>query len=391
MASVLYIDANDRSAKRMERTLRAAGYEARLASSGLSAIEMCSDLRPDLIAVAAPLGDLDVRALTLRLRGVTELKHLPIVVLDDEEGVKDALAVGATGALPRDGLPGEVVRHISRYLRGDRDEPDESSELRLRLYSERLAERLESQIRALQKANEELEYLARIRSELLRNVSHELATPLTPAIGYVAMLRSGAFGPLGPKQSAALDSVSEALARVERVTSMLREVNGLEKDGVRVQFSTFRLTRLADACSEAFRRHGEDLAIEVRTDVDVRGDFGLLVRAVDRVVENARKFSAPDAPIAIEMTADAELVAISVGDCGSGIPEAGQARLGSLFHQGDGSATRRHGGVGLGLAFARRVLEAHPGGAITIESPPKRAVAGRQVTGTVVTLGWSRV
>ena len=389
MPSVLYIDANARSAKRMERTLRAAGYEALHAANGLAAIELSMHSNPDLIAVAAPLDDLDVRALTLRLRGIPGFKDKPIVVVDDSEGVKDALAVGATGAIPLGGSPSAIIRSIDRYLRGDRDSPDESSEIRLRMYSERLAERLESQIRALQKSHSELEHLVKLRSDLLRNVTHELATPLTPALGYVGMLRSGALGPLDPRQVVALDAVFDSLTRVERVTAMLRDVDALEKDGASIQLSRFRLSKLADGCIDAFRKRGEELTIQVTDDDMVDGDFALLVRAIDRIVENARKFSAPDAPIAIEMGCEPRAVRVVVTDCGTGIPAESIDRVGELFHQVDGSATRRHGGVGLGLAFARRVLEAH-GGSIALVSPPRRPIAGQGLSGTEVTLRWGR-
>jgi len=371
----------------MERTLRAAGYNAIHAATGLAAIEASVEANPDLIAVAAPLSDLDVGALTLRLRGIPGLKNKPIVVLDDEEGVQDALAVGATGAMPRNSSPSTVVQGIARYIRGDRDEPDESSEIRLRMYSERLAERLEAQIRALQKANVELERLARSRSELLRNVSHELATPLTPALGYVAMLRSGALGEIAPRQAVALESVAEALSRVERVTSMLRDVDALEKDGLAIQSSRFSLSKLASVCTDAFRRRGEELEITLDEDHEVEGDFALIARAVDRVVENARKFSGPESPIAIEMGVDRLGARVVVSDCGPGIAAPNLERIGELFHQVDGSATRRHGGMGLGLAFARRVLEAH-GGSVVVLSPPRRRIAERLLTGTEVTLRW---
>jgi signal transduction histidine kinase len=121
-----------------------------------------------------------------------------------------------------------------------------------------------------------------------------------------------------------------------------------------------------------------------------QGDPDKLLRAMVHVLDNASKFTPTGGEVAVEVRPDGEdHLLFGVADSGPGVRPEHIARILEPFYQVDGSVTREHGGVGLGLAFARRVTEAL-GGGIEISSPPAGAVAGRQLSGTLVELRVSR-
>ena len=97
----------------------------------------------------------------------------------------------------------------------------------------------------------------------------------------------------------------------------------------------------------------------------------MLRRVLDNLLDNARKYSSDDAPIAIEVTRRGTGIRVEVVDQGAGISAADHARVFSPFFRADRSRTRASGGVGLGLALARRIVDAH-GGTIDFASEPER-------------------
>lgn len=374
MPTVLQIDSDPVSSERMARTLRAGGYSTMRAQTGLDGVEIARKSVPDVVIVCAPLPDLDAHTVTLRLRAIPSWTDRAIVIVDDTADVQAALAVGASGHIRRDAPPAVLVRDLGRYVRGVRERPDQSSEFRLRKFSQRIAADLEVRMRALIAANRDLEHLGRVRTEFLRNVSHELATPITPAIGYVELLRNGSLGPLNPGQQSVLDSLAQSLDRLQHVTGVMREVSALENHELKPRFSVFNLGRFVKTFRETWESRAQLDVVSVGTETEVVGDAALLGRALGRVVENAVKFGGPNVRVGVRFDADDERVRFVVTDTGSGIPPERLERLGDLFHQVDGSPTRRYGGVGLGLAYAKRVMHAHDG-TLVVESPVVQRVS----------------
>jgi len=116
-----------------------------------------------------------------------------------------------------------------------------------------------------------------------------------------------------------------------------------------------------------------------------RGDPDKLRRAIVHVLDNAAKFTPRGGTIAVEVARVGAWHELRVADGGPGIAPNAQERIFEPFYQVDGSVTRAHGGVGLGLAFARRVTEAL-GGQIELVSPPNVPVVGELLGGTLVKL-----
>lgn len=211
-----------------------------------------------------------------------------------------------------------------------------------------------------------------LKSSILANIGHELRTPLTPIKGYAGMLRDRTLTEAQTRTFAT--EIIGGVDQLERVVRQLVTFATIAAGRLTVVPEPVPVTDLATRIRSRWSsRVGEGHTLEVvvdpgLADVDVDVDFVLLDQAVDELVDNAVKFSPDGGPIRITFTAiegdehqQEPTLELSVADQGVGIPADRLAELADAFSQGDGSETRRFGGLGLGLACADRIVRAHGG------------------------------
>lgn len=391
MARVLHIEDDPKNRLLVRKLLAAAGHEVIDAETGLLGVRLASEHHPDIVLVDINVPDLDGYEVTLRLRGIPGLEGVPIVAITAEGDRETSLAVGADGFVEKPIDAVRFARTVERFLQGHRERAEGGNESKLRQRSQKIVERLEQKVVELSEANRRLEELARLRREFLQNVSHELATPMTPVVGYLRLLLNGELGPLTPLQKKCLESIERSTQRLRQVTDTLLDVSSLETGRMHFydrQYDFAELvTRAVDESRARFEDAGLELVAEPRNGELVgRGDAEKLKRAIVHVLDNAAKFTPQGGRVAVASRARGdEAFELLVADSGPGVDRTQIAKILEPFYQVDGSATRSHGGVGLGLAFARRVVEAH-GGTIRVESPPTEQVAGQRLPGTLVRL-----
>jgi len=215
-----------------------------------------------------------------------------------------------------------------------------------------------------------LEELDRLKNELIQNISHELRTPLALVRGYAAMLAAGEFGTLQPAQQRPLDIVTRRARMlsdlVEDITLVL-EVEAHPPEPEPVAFD--ELARLAvDDFRIAADKAELTLTVDIPADLPSVGSSPLhLRRVLDNLLMNAIKFTPAGGEVAVRMWQQDGYVLLRVSDTGIGIPADKLTRIFDRFYQVDGSLKRRYGGVGLGLALVREIVEAY-GGSVTVES-----------------------
>jgi len=234
-----------------------------------------------------------------------------------------------------------------------------------RLYAglKQRAERLAEAYAALREAD-------RLKDEIVQNVSHELRTPLTFVKGYVDLLLDGDAGPLTDSQREYLRIVAEKTDIVTRLVSDIMFMQQADRlSGVEVPVSLAALARRAvRGYMVAAEQAGLTLVENLSADVPpVNGNEGRLLHVFDILLSNAIKFSHRGGQIVVTVEDVGPSVRASVSDQGIGIPKDEQERIFERFYQVDGSVRRHFSGAGLGLAIARRVVEAH-GGRIWVES-----------------------
>lgn len=394
MARILHIEDDPKNRLLVRKLLAAVGHEVIDAETGLEGIRLAAEQPPDLVLVDLYIPGLDGYEVTLRLRGMPALAGVPIVAITAEGDREISLAVGADGFLEKPIDATRFAKQIDRFLRGHRDRGTTRASQQLRIAGQRIVERLERKVVELSEANAQLEEMMRLRREFLRNLSHELATPMTPVVGYLRLLLGEELGPLNDVQRKSLVAVSDSTERLRGLIDTLLDVSSLETGRMHFYHRSYDFGRVAARALEQARQRFLDRKLELHIEpapagLLAKGDPDKLRRAMVHVLDNAAKFSSEGASVAVGIdrvgSGDEAGFELRVADDGPGIGADQIGKVFDAFYQVDGSVTRRHGGVGLGLAFAARVAEAL-GGGVQIHSPPRHEIAGCELKGTEVVL-----
>lgn len=217
---------------------------------------------------------------------------------------------------------------------------------------------------------QQLQSANRVKDEFLATLSHELRTPLNAVLGYARMLQSGAI---------AEDKVPQALEVINRNAGSLAQIVEDVLDVSRIVLGKARLRMLPtdvaavveDACvtvSPAADAKGVRLKCTLgHGTATVSGDHSRLQQVVWNLLSNAVKFTPTGGSIEIRVTQDDAHVEIVVTDTGIGFAASFRPYMFERFRQAESGTTRLHGGLGLGLAIARHIVEMH-GGTIEAES-----------------------
>lgn len=396
MARVLHIEDNPVNRLLVRKLLTAVGHEVIDAETGLEGIRLAESEKPELVLVDINVPDLDGYDVTLRLRGMPCMQGKPIVAITAEGDRETSLAVGADGLIQKPIDAQRFPEIVAKYLAGHTERSGASDDADiLRSRSQKLVERLEQTVSGLSDANRKLEENARLRQMFLQNLSHEFATPMTPVVGYLRLLLDEEAGPLTPLQRKCLESVHTATQKLRSLIDTLLDVSHLETGRLHLfdrdyDFGSV-VTRAVAETDMRFKQAGVQLLCEELPDkLPARGDPDKLRRAMVHILDNAVKFSARGSEVAVGVRTLSEgrrsaRYEFVVADNGPGISATAKHQILEPFFQVDGSRTRSHGGVGLGLAYARHVAEAL-GGGIEVQSPPEIVVAGRQLAGTAIRL-----
>lgn len=394
MAKILHIEDDERSRRLVRKLLEGVGHQVVDAVSGLEAIATARRERPDLVLVDIDIPELDGYEIILRLRGIAGFANLPIVAITDEGNRDTSLAVGADGFIAKPFEARDFVSVLGSYLRGRRDHSIDATEPRLREQSQRIVQRLENKVRELSAANARLEEMARLRRDFLRNVTHELATPLTPIVGYLGLLERGDLGPLNPAQKKSISAMLGSIRKLRSTVDTLLDVSAIESGQIHFQKTQQDLVELlrraVNSLAHIFKEGGTSIFIdeEELPEFPIIGDPDKIERALGHILENAIKFSDQGGAIGIAFESIDGVHSILILDDGEGIPEERKSAVFEPFVQIDSSVTRKHGGTGLGLAYARRIAEAH-GGDIHIESAAGRSIGGHEFRGSLIKISFA--
>lgn len=211
----------------------------------------------------------------------------------------------------------------------------------------------------------------KLKSEFLATMSHELRTPLNVLLGYVELLRDGAFGKLSPHQDKIIERMEQNARVLSDLITMVLDLNRLEAGGVPVVVKDVRLRNLLQEIREEMQglcdQSGLTFVWKVEEELTVlQTDPGKLKVVLKNLIGNAIKFT-KEGSVTIEAHPSANGVAIKVIDTGIGIPPDAHSLIFEPFRQVDNSDTRSYPGSGLGLNIVKRLLELLQG-AITLDS-----------------------
>ncbi len=220
-------------------------------------------------------------------------------------------------------------------------------------------------------ARAEAEAANRAKDVFLATVSHELRTPLSPILAWARMLREGKLD--DEKSRQALLTIERNAHSQARLIEDLLDVSRIVSGKLRLQVRPVALAPIVEAAVEVVRTAAEAKGIRLQAVLDpdtgsVAGDPDRLQQVVWNLLSNAVKFTAKGGRVQVMLERVNSHVEIAVSDTGQGIGPEFLPYIFERFRQEDTSFTRKHGGLGLGLAIVRHLVELH-GGTVHAESP----------------------
>jgi signal transduction histidine kinase len=220
------------------------------------------------------------------------------------------------------------------------------------------------------------------KDQFLAMLSHELRSPLAAIRMWSSLLRSGKLDADKTKQ--ALEAVEDSVIVQARLVADLLDVSRIVSGKLTLEHATVDLATAAQKALHASHAAAKEKHIRLEESIEagvgfVRGDAARLRQVVSNLVSNAIKFTPEGGRVAVHLERVGNHTRLTVSDTGEGIAPDLLPHIFERFRQGDGSITRRSGGLGLGLAIARHIVAAH-GGTIEARSPGKGAGATFLVT-----------
>jgi CheY-like chemotaxis protein len=219
------------------------------------------------------------------------------------------------------------------------------------------------------RAHADVEQASRIKDDFLATLSHELRTPLNAILGWSQMLLGDTLAPESRRHALEVigRNASSQARLVEEVLDISRIVRGQLRLDLQVVDVRAVIERALDTARPAAAAKGLALDASLSGDVVTVADGERLQQVVWNLLSNAVKFTPRGGRVTVTAQRQASQLSIEVRDTGVGIPPEFLPHVFERFTQADSSTTRRYGGLGLGLAIVRHIVELH-GGTVGVES-----------------------
>ena len=223
---------------------------------------------------------------------------------------------------------------------------------------------LEELLAREQTARTQAETANRMKDEFLATVSHELRTPLNAILGWSHMLRHGKLDEETTLR--AVETIERNAKSQAQLVEDILDVSRMITGKLRLNMDLVDLAAVINAAVESVQLAADSKQIRLEVTIDsnarqVLGDAGRLQQAIWNLLSNAVKFTPPGGHVAVMLEGSDANIVIRVTDTGQGITADFLPWVFDRFRQGDGAISRRQGGLGLGLAIVRHLVELHGG------------------------------
>lgn len=375
---ILYIEDNHDNKVLVRRVLEAEGYTVLEADDGLSGVRVAQEVLPDLILMDINLPGMDGYEAATKIKSIERLRHVPVVALTANvlHGDRErSLTAGCDGYLQKPIDIDQLVESVEAFLAGKREEvAEEEKEIYLEEYSRRLVNRLEEQIAQLQKANEELRALDKLKSEFVSTVSHELRTPLNVILGHAEVLQDQLFGELNSHQQRYVDNILRSARHLLDLVENILDLSKIESGKLELYPTAFPLRSVIEELHALAAPIAERKEVSLCYELDaapetIVADRLRFKQILANLVDNALKFTPSGGKVTVRGWSIPGKAVFQVSDTGIGIDPSKHTQIFERFRQGDSSTSREWEGTGLGLALAREFVHLHRG-TIEVESAP---------------------
>jgi signal transduction histidine kinase len=411
---ILIVDDHRDNLLALEAVLSPLGHRILQAQSGGGALKILLQEEIALMLLDVTMPDIDGYAVAELIRGRPANRDTPIIFITANPKSASAAfkgySVGAVDYIFKPVSADVVISKVnvfvdlygrSRALKRQAEDlrsAHDALDLRVRERTEQLA-RANHRLRAVidqrrraeaeradlllreQLARREAERVNRMKDEFLATLSHELRTPLNAMLGWAQLLETGQLDP-DRLQRAVTVIKNNAFAQKQLIEDIL-DVSRIVNGKMMLKMSSVDVRAIIDGALDTLRPAAEAKRITITTDVaavpETCGDRDRLQQIVWNLLSNAIKFTARDGRVEVRVENLGADLRISVSDDGRGIAPDFLPHIFDRFSQADSTMTRAHGGLGLGMAIVRHLVELH-GGTVHAESEGENRGATFTVT-----------
>jgi len=365
-ARLLVVDDEENLRITTAAILEQEGYTVDTASSGNEAFALIDKFEFDLVLTDLHMEGGDGLSVLAEIR-----RRAPLtisVVLTGFASVESAIAALQQGAYDYLVKPCDIDEMKHTIKRGVEHRrlmlAEQEARTNLEQLNRDLERRVEERTSELSRLNEELEEANRAKDIFLATLSHELRTPLTPVLGWINLLRNGNLDSAGVVQ--ALDAIERNARLQSRLIDDLLDISRIATGKLRFEPQPCDLNATVEAAVETVRSSAAVRRVELEAQlVDaplvVMGEPVRLQQIVWNLLSNAIKFTEAGGRVLVQTEKAEHEARVTVEDTGIGISPEFLPHVFDRFRQADGSRTRRHGGLGLGLAIVDALVRLHNG------------------------------
>jgi signal transduction histidine kinase len=342
------------------------GYVVDTAASGDEAIDLMNKADYDLVLTDLHMEGGDGLSVLNQIRRQAPLTIS--VVLTGFASVESAIAALQEGAYDYLVKPCDIESMKHTIRRGVEHRrlmlAEQKARADLQQLNLDLERRIEERTAELKQLNVELADANRAKDVFLATLSHELRTPLTPVVGWIKLLRSGTLDEKSVAQ--ALDAIERNAWLQSRLIDDLLDTSRIATGKLHFEPKPTDLNVAVKAAVDTVRASASarniDLSVALwPSSLIVLGEPVRLQQIAWNLVSNAIKFTDPGGKVSITTQLDSKQAQLTVVDTGVGIEPEFLPHVFDRFRQADGSTSRRHGGLGLGLAIADALAKLHGG------------------------------
>jgi len=363
-SSILIVDDEQITIQALSEIL-SPEYTIYVSKDGREAIDKARRLLPEIILLDIIMPEIDGYDVIGVLKKTKETKDIPVIFVTSLDGTHDeekALSMGAADYITKP-LHSPIVRmRVRNQIRIiERYALESDLNVVLKLQSELVA------------AKERAEHSDRAKSEFLSRMSHEMLTPMNTVIGMLKVIK------MRPeKTNEYLTEIGNASKHLLELINNVLDISGMEYGVIKLEASEFSFKKMVDSIIDDSMRYSDMKKQKITYNVDMSlpeqliGDEKRLSQVIYNILSNAIKYTPDNGEIRIDILVLNDdksecVVQVEVADNGIGISKDQQTELFDIFQQADGGNTRKHGGIGIGLALSKKIVKMM-GGNIWVES-----------------------
>jgi two-component system, sensor histidine kinase and response regulator len=372
--SILVIDDSPVNLMLLYNILEKHNFNVVLADNGEQGLTMAKKTPPDIILLDVVMAGWDGYETCRRMKQDAALEKIPILFLSalgDTENKVRALHAGGVDYVSKPFQKEELLARVQTHV--------ELAHLRQNLEREvaNQTEKIQLLFEALQLSYDKAEQASILKTEFLRNISHEFLTPMNIVLGMTEILIEDTE--LTEEQQHYAESVMKAGKQLMDILTNMLNFAQQFKGELKQDISQFQVHEVVDNVLKRLSLDAQNKGLQISTEIapslytQLRGDQESLHKVLNKLVDNAIKFTDQGEIVIrvqqLEQSDNKQWVRFEVVDMGTGIPSEKLDYLFDIFSQVDGSATRSYEGMGMGLAVAKMFTE-NMGGQIGVKSKP---------------------